>query len=195
MNKNRLIQLLSLGAILMLAACQAAGQPFNAVMSAGSGESIRGLHLATGAADAPPLWAFCEAAETETLVRTFDCRVPVSQSLAVGHLFLLADAALLNSHQADLTWELAIDNVVVDLESFGMFDYVVPGILASPSPVREASLRVTDWNLVLTNLNPGEHTLSFRAQSDAQSYLWQVNLLIEGESLENMGAAPFPLHS
>jgi hypothetical protein len=191
MNKTRLFQWMSLGLLIILTACQAAGQPLSASMFR-PGDTIKGMSLTTGAADAPPLWAFCSAAQENTHIRTFHCRAPVWQTLAVGNFFLLADAALLNRDETDLEWELAIDDYVVDLESFGTFDYVMPAMPASPSPIREVFAKVTDWNLVMTNLNPGEHTLAFRAQSDTESYTWFVNLVIDGADGTDISSVPFP---
>lgn len=194
MNTKRLFQLLSVGLLVLMTACQAARQPLSAAISE-SKETINGVRLTTGAADAAPLWAYCSPSQENTHIRTFQCRAPVWQTLAIGHLFLLADSALLNARGADLEWELSIDDTLVDLESFGTFDYVMPAMPASPSPIREVFARVTDWNLVMTNLNPGEHTLQFRAQSENESYMWLVQLVIEGADGADMSAAPFPLHS
>jgi hypothetical protein len=193
MNKTRLSKSMFIGLLFILTACQAAGRSFRADISQ-SAQAIDGVRLTTGAADVAPLWAFCSAAEN-THVREFQCRAPASQTLAIGHLFLLADAALPNLGGSDLTWELSIDDYMVDLDSFGTFDYVMPSMSASPSPVREVFARVTDWNLVMTNLNPGEHTLYFRAHSAKESYLWLVHLVIEPAEDVDMSAAPFPLHS
>jgi len=190
MNRNRFVHLLSVGVLFLLAACQAAGQPGSAALVR-SGDAIDGLNLATGAAEAAPLWAYCSATQEPTHVRTFDCRAPVWQTLAVGNLFLLADAALLNRGGADLAWELSIDEYVVDLESFGTFDYMTPSMLAGPSPNREVFAMVTDWNLVMTNLNPGQHTLYFRAQTEEDSYMWLVNLVIEGSDVTDISSVPF----
>ena len=194
MNRNRLLNSLGCGLLLLLAACQAANKPLNAAM-AQPVEEIQGVRLATGAADAAPLWAYCSPSQENTPIRTFHCRAPVWQTLAVGNLFLLMDAALLNRDGSDFVWELSIDNSVVDLESFGTFDYVMPAMPASPSSIREVFAKVTDWDLVMTNLNPGEHTLHFRAQDGVDQYHWLVNLVIEGEEGVDISAAPFPLHS
>lgn len=191
MNTNRLSQLLSVGLLILMTACQGAGQPLSAAM-VGSGDTISGMRLTTGAADAPPLWAYCSPSQENMPIRTFHCHAPVWQTLAVGNLFLLADAALLNRSGAELVWELAIDDYVVDLESFGTFDYVMPAMPASPSPVREVFAKVTDWNLVMTNLNPGEHTLRFLAQSETESYAWFVNLVIEPADEVDISSVPFP---
>ena len=194
MNRKRLMQWISVGMLFILAACQATGKSPSATVVEPV-EAIQGLSLATGAADAAPLWAFCSDSQENTHIRTFNCRAPVWQTLAVGHLFLLADAALSNGRGSDLVWQLAIDDYIVDLESFGTFDHVMPAMPAGPSPIREVFMKVTDWNLVMTNLNPGEHTLSFRAQNETNTYLWLVNLVIEGDNSTDISAAPFPLHS
>jgi hypothetical protein len=195
MNTHRLLRVLGLATIILMSACQAAGQPGSAALSQQPVEEMNGIRLGTGAADAPPLWGYCSPSQENTHIRTFDCRAPVWQTLAVGHLFLLADSALWNRNETGLVWELAIDDHVVDLASFGTFDYVMPTMPGSPSPVREVFAKVTDWNLVMTNLNPGEHTLHFRAQDGVDQYHWLVNLVIEVEEGVDMSAAPFPLHS
>ena len=194
MNKNRLSHLLVFGLVLWLSACQGVGQPLRAAM-VGSGDTVNGMSLATGAAEAAPLWAYCSPSQENTHIRTFQCRAPVWQTLAVGNLFLITEAALLNRNGSDFVWELSIDDHVIDLDSFGTFDYVVPAMASSPSPVREVFAKVTDWNLVMTNLNPGEHTLHIRAQNDTAQYHWLVNLVIEPADDVDMSAAPFPLHS
>jgi len=194
MNTNRLLRVLGLAVIILMSACQAAGQPGSAALSQPVEEMNR-IRLGTGAAEAPPLWGYCSPSQENTHIRTFDCRAPVWQTLAVGNLFLLADAALLDRNGTELVWELAIDDYIVDLATFGTFDYVMPAMPASPSPVREVFAKVTDWNLVMTNLNPGEHILSFRAQSESESYMWLVHLVIDPSDDVDISAAPFPLHS
>jgi hypothetical protein len=159
------------------------------------GDVINGLTLATGAESALPLWAFCSSSQENNPLQTFNCRVSALQTLAIGHVFLLAETASANSDGSDLTWDLAIDDQVVDLASFGKFEYVVPSMAKGPSPVREVFKKAIGWNIVLTNLNPGEHTLSFRAKSETDSHLWLVNLAIEGADGIDISAAPFPLHS
>jgi hypothetical protein len=191
MNKNRLSKLLYCGVLIMLAACQAAGQPLNAAM-VGAGDTVNGMGLTTGIADAPPLWGFCSSSHAGSHIKTFNCRAPVMPTLAVGHIFLFADEVLANLDWSELVWELSIDDQAVDLESFGTFDYVMPTIATNPSPVREVFIKATAWNIVLTNLNPGEHTLRFLAQNDTESYTWFVNLVIEGEDGTDISSVPFP---
>jgi hypothetical protein len=193
MNKVRVAQLLSAGLLVLLTACQAAGQPLSTAFR--PGDNINGMGLTTGAADAPALWAFCSGSQQGDNMQTFDCRAPVLPTLAIGHIFLLTDEAFANLAWSDLVWELSINGQAVDLESFGTFDYVMPSMAKSPSPVREVFEKATAWNVVLTNLNPGEHTLRFLAQSDTDSYTWLVHLVIEGVAGVDVSSVPFPLHS
>lgn len=191
MNRTHFSQWIYVGLLLMLTACQAAAQPLSAAMFR-PGDTINGMGLTTGAADAPPLWAFCSESQENTLVKTFHCRTPLLSTLAIGHIFLFADEALTNLNWSDLVWELSIDDQAIDLESFGTFDYVMPGMSQGPSPVREVFMKATAWNIVLTNLNPGEHTLRFLAQSETESYAWFVNLVIEPADQVDISAIPFP---
>jgi hypothetical protein len=191
MNKNPLSKVLYCGLLFLLAACGAAGQSLNAAM-VGAGDTINGMGLTTGVADAPPLWGYCSSSYAGSHIKTFNCRAPVMQTLAVGHIFLFADEILANLDWSELVWELSIDNQAVDLESFGTIDYAMPRIATNPSPVREVFVKATAWNVVLTNLNPGEHTLRFLAQSDTESYTWFVNLEIEGADITDISSVPFP---
>jgi hypothetical protein len=194
MNRVRLIQFLSAGLLFLIAACQTAGQLLNAAAFR-PGDTINGMGLTTGAADAPSLWAFCSGSQQGDHMQTFDCRAPVLPALAIGHIFLLTDEAFANLSWSDLVWQLSINGQPVDLESFGTFDYVTPSMAKSPSPVREVFEKATAWNVVLTNLNPGEHTLRFLAQSDTDSYTWLVHLVIDGAQGVDVSSVPFPLHS
>lgn len=191
MNNNRLSHLLVFGLLFWLTACQAAGQPLSAEMSK-PGDTINGLSLTTGAAEVPPLWAFCSGSQESSHIKTFNCRAPMLPALAIGNIFILADQALTDLDWSELVWELSIDDRAVDLESFGTFDYVIPSMSQSPSPVREVFQKATAWNVVLTNLNPGEHTLRFLAQSETDSYAWFVNLVIEPADAVDISSVPFP---
>lgn len=162
----------------MLAACQAAGQPRNAGMF-GPGETISGMSLTTGSEDAPSLRAFCSPAQVGGNVAIFECHVPALPRLAVGQVLLLTGDSLAGLDRAGATWEFYIDDQAVDLERFGTYDIVLPAMPASPSPLREVFTRSPVWDVVLTNLIPGEYTLRARAHSGSQSYNWVVNLSVE----------------
>jgi hypothetical protein len=86
---------------------------------------------------------------------------------------------------------LSIDDQAVDLESFGTIDFAIPSMSKSPSPVREVFRKATAWNIVLTNLNSGEHTLRFLAQNDTDSYTWLAHLVIQPMDGTNISSVPF----
>jgi hypothetical protein len=156
------------------------------------GDTINGVTLATGAESALPLWAFCSPSQENTMIRTFNCHAPVLQTLAIGHVFLLAEEVSANLDGSDLVWNLSIDNQIVDLESFGKFEYMMPSMGKSPSPIREVFKKAIGWNIVMTNLSPGEHSLAFRAQSTTESHSWLVNLVIEPTDGTDISSIPFP---
>ena len=194
MNKNRLVQLIYVGLIFILAACQGMGQSGSGVLFR-PGDSLGGMQLATGAADAPPLWAFCSGAPGIGPIRTYNCTTPELSSLAIGHISLLAGEALTTVDWSDLAWEFSINDQAVDLESFGTFEYLMPAITNSPSPIRHVFTKGTAWDIVLTNLQPGKHTLRFLAQTDTESYSLLVNLTIEPANGTDISSVPFQLKS
>ncbi|HSL47007.1 MAG TPA: hypothetical protein VK897_26455 [Anaerolineales bacterium] len=193
MTKSFFLQLIFLGAIVTVTACQSAGQPGAAAMSR-PGDSLGGMDLATGAADAPPLWAFCAAAQGSIQTQTLNCRAPVLPALAIGHIFLVTDETFATLNWSNLDWELSIDDQPVDLESFGKFEYDMPSMSKNPSPVREVFKKGMAWNIMLTNLKPGIHTLRFQAHNGADSYNWIVNLTIEPaeESIDGTDISSIP---
>jgi hypothetical protein len=69
------------------------------------------------------------------------------------------------------------------LQSFGTYDFVLPAMSHHPSPIREVFLKFTAWDVVLTNLAPGEHTLHGSAQMGTDSYDWVIHLTIRGNDL------------
>ena len=161
----------------------------------GPGDKIDNMILTTGADEAPPLWAFCSRSAEGEGRHILDCRTPVLASLGIGNIFLDTDEAIANLDWADLNWKLSIDGQEVDLESFGTVDYVMPRISKKPSPVREIFKQGTAWDIVLTDLKPGHHTLWFVAQSDNERHTWFVNLEIEPKEDTARSSVPFPLHS
>jgi hypothetical protein len=180
MNKIRLLKLLYVGLLWMLTACQVAGQPIRAGMFI-PGDKIDGMSLTTGANDAPSLWVFCSPGQHIGNTTTSDCNVPVLPRLAIGHIFISHDT-LSDLDWSELTWELSIDDHPVDLEAFGTFEYVAPSMSKNRSPVREVFKTFTAWDLVLTNLSPGEHTLYVLAQTETDSYAWVIHLTIEADT-------------
>jgi hypothetical protein len=151
------------------------------------GDKLDGMTLAKGAADARPLWAFC-ASEVNKNVTTANCRVPQLPKLAIGHVFLGSDEAFTNIEWSELNWEIYVDDQLIQLNDFGTYDYVLPIMAPNPSLIREVFVKFTAWDIVLTNLQPGAHTLDGRVRSSDEEYRWKVNLWIEDEpeSLRNL---------
>ena len=143
------------------------------------GDEINGMVITTGAAKVPPLWAFCPPAPVNDGVRVVECRVPSLPRLAIGHTFRLANPALQTLDWSALTWELSVDGQPVDLEAFGIYDFVLPDLAPHPSPVREIFRQFKAWDVILTNLMPGAHTLHGIAYSEAVTYTWTVNFTVE----------------
>ena len=177
MNKNRLPKLLYVGLLLMLTACQAAGQPLSASLFK-PGDTIDGMSLTTGAQDAAPLWAFCSPAQYSNNATIVSCDVPLLPKLAIGHFLMPGDDALTRLDWSVISWELTIDDQPIDLQSFGTYDFVLPAMSHDPSPIREVFVKFTAWDVVLTDLNPGQHTIHGSAKMGTESYNWIIHLTI-----------------
>jgi hypothetical protein len=167
---------------LLVVACQSPVKMASAhIAMINVGDEIDGMKLTKGAADARPLWAFC-ASKVSNDVTTANCRVPQMSKLAIGHVFFAADSAFRGMEWSELQWELYIDDMYINLEDFGTHHYVLPTMAPNPSFVREVFMKFTAWDVVLTNLQPGEHTIEGHVRSDAEEYSWIVNLVIEDTS-------------
>jgi hypothetical protein len=146
------------------------------------GDTINGMTLTNGVAEARPLWFFCSSKESNN-VTAADCRVPQATQLGVGHVFLGSNEAFKDTDWSDLSWSLSIDGRPVNLKDFGTYDYVLPTMAPNPSLVREIFMKFTGWDVVLTNLQPGTHTIEGQVRSDNEQYGWIVKLVIEDRSL------------
>jgi len=180
MNHIRFSKLLYVVLLFALVACQAAAQP-PAVPLLNPGDIINGMTLTIGAAEAPPIWAFCSPALESHGVTTVECRVPPLSKLAIGHTFKAADEALKESSWSALTWELYLDDHPVDLDAFGTYDFHLPSLSYGPSTIREVMRKVTDWDVVLTFPKRGAHRLRGLVLAKANTYTWIVNFTVEAE--------------
>lgn len=145
------------------------------------GDEIGGMILTNGAEDARPLWMFC-ASEVSKNVTTANCRVPQTYRLAIGHAFLGTDEVFSKNKWSELKWELFLDGRPVGLSDFGTYSYVVPTMTPNPSLVHEVLMKFPAWDVVLTNLQPGAHTINGRVSAGTEEYSWVINLVIEEES-------------
>jgi hypothetical protein len=167
--------------VAVVTACQPVTQSTEQSMLK-PGDEIEGMIITTGAAKTPPLQAFCPTALENDGIRSVDCQVPQLPRLAIGHTFGVADQALQTLDWSALTWELDLDGHLLDLESFGTYDYVMPDLAPHPSPIREVFRQVKAWDVILINPTPGRHTLHSVARAETDTYGWVVNFNIEGPS-------------
>ena len=145
------------------------------------GDKIDGMTLTNGAAGAPMLWIFCSS-EVSNYLTTANCHVPQMSRLSIGHVFLATDEAFSGTEWSELDWQLYMDDNLINLADFGTYDYVLPTIAPNPSLVREVFMKFTAWDVVLTNLQPGVHTLEGTVRGDSEEHSWVVNLVIEDQS-------------
>jgi hypothetical protein len=146
------------------------------------GDQVDGMTLTTGAAEAPSLWGFCSFLLSNH-VTTANCQVPQLPKLAIGNIFRIRDDVLHSTDSSTLTWNLYIDDKQVDLDDFDTYDDVLPKAAPSPSLVREDFIKFTAWDVVLTNLQPGVHTIEADIRSENKKYKWIVNLVIAHNSI------------
>ena len=102
------------------------------------------------------------------------------QSLAIGHILLPGDDTVDRWDWSEIHWQLTIDGQPLDLDSFGTYEFVLPSMSKNASPVREIFVTFTAWDVMLTNLSPGKHTIHGSAQAGAESHDWIIYLTIEG---------------
>jgi len=178
MNKIHLSELLRSGILFMLTACQALGQPLTNVMSR-PGDTIDGMNLTTGVENAAPLWAFClPTVENDHLISA-DCPELSYRKLAIGHTFGVMDLLPQSVDWSELIWELYLDGHPIDLNAFGIHDFVLPDLTASHFPIREVFRKITVWDVVLVNPTPRAHTLRGIVQTEAETYTWIVSFTIK----------------
>lgn len=184
MRTNRIVKVSwqVIAAVVGLAAClgQKATQ-FHPNSMLRPGDQIDGMILTTGAADAPPLWAFCSPTPENQHVTKTECRIPPTLTkVAIGHVLNIVSEDSDKLNWSEFSWKLFVDGQPIDLNSFGTYDFAMPTMPSSPSPIREVFTMFTAWDVVLTNLKPGLHTVYGLAQSETDPYSWAANLLIEG---------------
>ncbi len=181
MNKISFYRFLCAGLLCLLTACQVA-QPFSRSVESGPGDTVAGMNLTTGIQDSKPLQAFCSTARQSATSTLAECSVPMTSRLPVGQIFMLADDQLAGLDRSSITWDLAVDDQPLDLEAFGTIKYAIPELLSSPSRIREAFQVVEAWNVVLTDLEPGEHNITGHARYGATLFTWVMHVSIREQA-------------
>lgn len=127
------------------------------------GDKIGAMVLLTGPAesDGPLIWAFCPPAFSEEPgVITIECSVPPLPELPVGHGWFTSNEAKRDENWEAMTWELFIDDQPVELNAFGALDVDLPQTgLPGYDPDEEVITKLRTWDVLLSDLVPGAHTL------------------------------------
>jgi hypothetical protein len=196
MNKfRRIIKIIFfLPVLLGLVACAGNAPTSIPVSMLKPGGKVGEMILQTGAGESqgPPLWAFCSPAFANPGVTTVDCTVPALPELSIGHGWWGKDQATTDSNWKSMKWELYLDGQAIDLAAFGTFDADLPQTgLPGYAADQEVMTKLRSWDVLLTNLTPGAHTLrsvlnisktvndGFTGDTAAGTYELVVNFTIE----------------
>jgi len=183
---NKLLNIVVLVAILtpLPLACgkkEVQSQPFEqsvAYPMLKPGEKIDGMLITTDMEGAIPLWSFCSSTREIDHRIVVNCNELSFDKLAIGHPFGVVDLIPQSVAWEELTWQMAVDGHLIDLEAFGTYDFVHPDLALNPSPIREVFRTVKVWNVVLVNPTLGKHTLEGQTWLGEQTYTWVVNFTV-----------------
>lgn len=153
------------------------GNPFTYPMLK-PGEKIEDMVITTGIEDAFPLWAVCSPKKVNDHSISADCGELSYNNLAIGHTLGVMDLIDPSIDWEDLNWEMSLDGHPIDLNAFGVHDFVHPEFPAKP--LREVFRVVRVWDVVLVNPTPGMHRLQGQAQSPngAETYTWVIDFTV-----------------
>jgi len=146
-------------------------------------EKIDEMVITTGTESAFPLWTVCSPKKVNDHSINADCgELSVCTNLAIGHTFGVMDLADPNIRWEDLNWKLSLDGHPIDLEAFGVHDFV--HIFHPSHSNREVSRVLSVWNVALVNPALGMHQLQGQAQSPdgAEPYTWVVKFTVANPS-------------
>jgi hypothetical protein len=155
------------------------------------GDEIDGMTLTSGAKDAAPIWAFCSSEESQGLT-VANCWVPQLPALAIGHVFLPEDHAFSKLEWSALKWALYIDDQLINLDALETYNYVSPILARDLSSMQAVSVESRAWDVVLANLQPGEHIIEGRVRTDVEEYRWIISLVIEAKPASYWKPLPAP---
>ena len=149
------------------------------------GEKIDDMFITTGVEDTYPLSAFCSATKENDHSIRVDCgELALCANVAIGQTFGVMDLIHAMNlipqpiNWEELVWEMSVDGHPIDLEAFGVDDFVHPDLAPSPSPVREVFKMERLWNVVLVNPTPGMHRVEGQVQDGVATYTWVVNFTV-----------------
>jgi hypothetical protein len=147
--------------LLLLAACASTPPSPTTVPMIKPGGKIGEMVVQKGARESqgPPIWAFCSPAFTGPTT-TVECTVPALPELSIGHGWWAKDEATRDSNWKALKWELYLDKQAIDLNAFEAYNTDLPQTgLPGYGANEEVIAKLRTWDVLLTNLKPGAHTL------------------------------------
>jgi hypothetical protein len=148
--------------VMILTGCNTTAPSPTASPMIKPGGKIGEMVVQKGASESqgPPIWAFCSPAFANPGITTVDCNVPALPELSIGHGWWAKDVATRDSNWQALKWELYLDGQAIDLNAFGTFDADLPQTgLPGYGADEEVITKLRSWDVLLTNLKPGAHTL------------------------------------
>jgi len=146
------------------------------------GDKIDDMVITTGAKDAFPLWSICGPKKVDDHSIKADCGELSHDNLVIGHTLGVMDLVDSSIGWEELNWEMSVDGHSIDLEAFGVYDFVQ---IFHPSHSGREIPRVSRvWDIVLVHPIPGIHRLQGQAQTPngAETYTWVVDFTVTAPS-------------
>jgi len=141
------------------------------------GDKIDDMTIITGTKYAVPLWTACSPKKVNDNLISGECsELPVYSKLAIGHTLGVMDLLDPSIEWEELIWELSLDGHPIDLEAFGVYDFVYPDFPSKP--LGEVFRVVRVWDVVLVNPTPGMHRIHGQVQDGVAKYTWVVNFTV-----------------
>ena len=142
-----------LTAVVALSACGGGGGG-----TAEPGDRVGEMVLTTGSSESPGIFEFCSPIALKPGVYSRECTVPAVPQLFIGYgVFNKSTAALDREWDADAkSWQAFLDGRKIDLRSFG----TMPDRSFFEASVG-APVFLREWNVLLVEPTPGEHTLRY----------------------------------
>ena len=144
------------------------------------GDKIVDMAVTTGAEDAFPLWSICAPKKMDDHSIIADCGELSYDNLMIGHTLGVMDLVDPSIDWEELNWEMFVDGHSIDLEAFGVYDFVHPDFPSKP--LGEVFRVVRVWDVVLENPTPGMHRIYGQAQDGNTTYTWVVNFTVPAPS-------------
>ena len=132
------------------------------------GDVIVDMVITSGVENAFPLWAVCAPKKVDDRSIIADCGDLSYDNLAIGHTLGVMDLVDPTIDWEELNWEMSLDGHPIDLQAFGVYDFVHPDFPSKPLGEVFRVLRV--WDVVLEHPTPGMHRIEGQVQDGEATY-------------------------